>query len=136
MGIKRLGKDGKGCKYLQIVFKGSEHHPDKREGKYYTEKSGRRITIEWALIRDVNDTKDTAIKLSNLLKDLHCLVNVIPLNETDDYFGKPSLEKATNYFCSILQNRGVNVTVRVRRGLDIAAGCGQLKYIEESSAKE
>lgn len=93
----------------------------------YVEKTGRRITFEWALIRGQNDTPEQAHALGRLLHGLLCHVNLIPLNPTPGYAGGPSVSDATETFIDILAKYGVQATVRVRRGIDIAAGCGQLK---------
>lgn len=95
--------------------------------RYYTEKTNRRVTFEWAAIAGENDTPEEAHKLGKLLKSLHCHVNIIPLNPTGGYAGKPSDSGAIDEFIEILESHGVSATVRVRRGIDIDAGCGQLK---------
>ncbi|MGK3757007.1 MAG: 23S rRNA (adenine2503-C2)-methyltransferase, partial [Bacillariaceae sp.] len=100
----------------------------------YIDKTGRRITLEWALIANQNDNIETAKELGNLIlkyglrKDM-VHVNVIPLNPTDGFEnGKPSNIKAVNAFCNCLYNEfSITATPRVRRGIDIDAGCGQLK---------
>lgn len=93
---------------------------------YYEEQTGRRITIEYTIIADVNDSPEMAKKTALLLKDLHCNVNLIPYNPAcDDEFKKPSLERI-NHFKYILEQSGKKVTVRLERGADIAAACGQL----------
>jgi 23S rRNA (adenine2503-C2)-methyltransferase len=95
--------------------------------RYYIEKTGRRITFEWALIRGENDTSEQAHKLGKLLRGMLCHVNLIPLNPTGGYDGKPSDSEAVDNFIRVLDSYGVSATVRVRRGIDIDAGCGQLK---------
>jgi 23S rRNA (adenine2503-C2)-methyltransferase len=92
----------------------------------YVAVTGRRITFEWALIQGVNDTPEQAHKLAALLAGLNCHVNVIPLNPTKGYAGQRSTRERVNEFRSILEDAGVPCTVRVRRGIDIQAGCGQL----------
>ncbi|MEM9954370.1 MAG: 23S rRNA (adenine(2503)-C(2))-methyltransferase RlmN [Chloroflexota bacterium] len=94
---------------------------------YYVEQTGRRVTFEWAAIAGQNDTPDEAHKLGKLLQGLHCHVNIIPLNPTGGYAGKPSNPDAINQFINILDSYGISGTIRVRRGIDIDAGCGQLK---------
>jgi len=102
--------------------------------KDYIDTTGRRITLEWALIANQNDGLDTARQLGNLVRK-HKLrndmvhVNVIPLNPTEGFEGaKPSNPKRVNAFCDCLQKEfGITATPRVRRGIDIDAGCGQLK---------
>ncbi len=93
----------------------------------YIEKTGRRITFEWALIRGENDTVEQAQALGKLLQGMLCHVNLIPLNPTGGFDGKPSSTEAVNTFIDVLDRYGVSATVRVRRGIDIDAGCGQLK---------
>jgi 23S rRNA (adenine2503-C2)-methyltransferase len=93
----------------------------------YVKKTGRRITFEWALISGETDTPEQAHALGRLLKGLLCHVNAIPLNPTQGYSGGPSDSAAANQFVDILSQYGVSATIRVRRGIDIDAGCGQLK---------
>ncbi len=95
--------------------------------QYYIEKTGRRVTFEWALIHGENDTPEQAHALGNLLKGMLCHVNLIPLNPTTGYAGSPSAKQAADKFIEMLTEYGVSATVRVRRGIDIDAGCGQLK---------
>ncbi len=95
--------------------------------RYYVEKVGRRVTFEWAAIRGKNDTPEEAHQLGKLLEGLLCHVNIIPLNPTGGYDGRPSDVGAINRFIDILGTYGVPATVRVRRGIDIDAGCGQLR---------
>lgn len=95
--------------------------------EYYVEQTGRRISFEWALIANENDTPEQANRLGQLLKGLNCHVNLIPLNPTTGYEGAPSNPAASRQFIDILAEYGVTATIRVRRGIDIDAGCGQLK---------
>jgi len=95
--------------------------------RYYIEKTGRRVTFEWALIRGENDTVEQARALGSLLRGLLCHVNMIPLNPTGGYDGAPSDPERVAAFQAELARWGVSSTVRVRRGIDIQAGCGQLK---------
>jgi 23S rRNA (adenine2503-C2)-methyltransferase len=94
--------------------------------RYYIAKAGRRVTFEWALIHGETDTQKQAQALGRLLQGMLCHVNVIPLNPTAGYNGTPSEIAATDAFIETLANYGVSATVRVRRGIDIDAGCGQL----------
>jgi 23S rRNA (adenine2503-C2)-methyltransferase len=94
--------------------------------KYYVEKTNRRITFEWALIAGKNDSDQTAEDLSKLLKGLLCHVNAIPLNPTDQTSLQPSDKSQTIRFQRILEKNGIPCTIRLRRGIDIQAGCGQL----------
>ena len=95
--------------------------------RYYVAKTGRRITFEWALIAGENDTIDQATALGRLLRGMTCHVNLIPLNPTSGYGGKPSNRQQVHSFQAELRRFGVNNSVRVRRGIDIEAGCGQLR---------
>ena len=94
--------------------------------KRYVEHTNRRITFEWALINQVNDTPEQAQELIRLLKGMLCHVNVIPLNPTAGFDGQKSKKGRVYQFQSILQDHGIPCTVRMRRGIDIQAGCGQL----------
>jgi 23S rRNA (adenine2503-C2)-methyltransferase len=94
--------------------------------RYYVDKTSRRITIEWALIHGENDTPEVAQELANLLKGLMCHVNVIPLNPTQKYSGKATTRERARSFCDVLNRAGIPCTIRIRRGIDIQAGCGQL----------
>ncbi len=95
--------------------------------RYYVEKTGRRMTFEWALIAGENDTEEQAHKLGELLRGMLGHVNLIPLNPTAGYGGKPSSPERVGRFQEVLSGYGVTSTVRVRRGIDIQAGCGQLR---------
>ena len=93
----------------------------------YTAKTKRRISFEWALIRGQTDSAATAHELGTLLKGLLCHVNVIPLNPTVGFAGKPTPKEEVAAFCAILGKYGIACTPRIRRGIDIDAGCGQLR---------
>ena len=95
--------------------------------RYYIEKTGRRLTFEWALISGENDTIEQARALGNLLHGMLCHVNLIPLNPTAGFSGGPSSKERVEAFQAELSHYGVSSTVRVRRGIDIQAGCGQLR---------
>ena len=94
--------------------------------KEYTAITHRRITFEWALINGFNDTALQANKLARLLHGMLCHVNVIPLNQTDGYEGEKSPSENIDTFVQILENNNIPVSVRLRRGIEIQAGCGQL----------
>lgn len=95
--------------------------------RYYISRTGRRLTFEWALIHKENDTREQAQALGQLLQGMLCHVNLIPLNPTAGYSGGPSLRGRVEDFQQELARFGVSSTVRVRRGIDIQAGCGQLR---------
>ncbi len=92
----------------------------------YTEATRRRVTFEWALIRDVNDTPEQARLLASRVQGMLAHVNLIPLNPTAGFGGKASSRRRAQAFCRILEDGGIPCTVRLRRGIDIQAGCGQL----------
>ncbi len=94
--------------------------------KDYTEQTGRRVTFEWALIQDVNDSEEQARELAHLLKGMLCHVNVIPLNPTKKYAGQATTRKRAEAFKAALEKKGIACSIRIRRGIDIQAGCGQL----------
>lgn len=96
----------------------------------YVELTSRRITFEWALIQGVNDSEETAAKLAHLLKGLMCHVNIIPLNPTQKFSGKGSTRERAIAFKEELEKHGIPCTIRIRRGIDIQAGCGQLATLE------
>lgn len=94
--------------------------------RYYVAQTGRRVTFEWALISGVNDTPEVASKLARRLKGLMCHVNAIPLNPTAGYSGKATDRQRAILFKETLEQAGIPCTIRMRRGIDIQAGCGQL----------
>lgn len=94
--------------------------------KQYVNSTHRRITFEWALINDVNDSLEQAMKLSEMLKGILCHVNIIPLNPTRGYSGRATTHERARNFQAVLESNGVPCTIRVRRGIEIQAGCGQL----------
>lgn len=141
-GIDRLADEK-----LQLTLAVSLHAPDNetREAimpinkKYplevlmpslfrYVEKTGRRITIEYILLAGVNDSKAHASRLNTLLKGLLCNVNLIPYNPIGDRYGyeRPARDQVLA-FRDWLEPGGHKVTVRIERGTDIAAACGQLQ---------
>lgn len=92
----------------------------------YIAKQQRRIFYEWTLIEGKNDTPETAHAVGRLLQGQLAQVNLIPLNPTTGYDGQPTGHAAAKQFQQILADYGLPSTVRQRRGIDIAAGCGQL----------
>jgi 23S rRNA (adenine2503-C2)-methyltransferase len=100
----------------------------------YSETTGRRIFYEWTLIEGENDSEQHARDVGNLLRGLPAQVNLIPLNPTTGYDGAPTRSEAAKRFQKILADEfGIPSTVRQRRGIDIAAGCGQLAIAEKES---
>ncbi len=92
----------------------------------YVQATGRRVTFEWALIHGINDTPEEAQRLAALLKGMLCHVNAIPLNPTLGYQGRATSRERAAQFKESLEQAGIPCTIRMRRGIDIQAGCGQL----------
>lgn len=95
--------------------------------RVYGEKTGRRIFFEWTLVAGVNDSTETARRLAALLAGMDAHVNLIPLNPTMGFAGKEAGMAAVEEFQRVLLDAGLPCTVRQRRGIDVAAGCGQLR---------
>lgn len=95
--------------------------------RHYDRSIGKRIFIEWTLISGENDTPEIAHQLAELLTGINVHINLIPLNPTAGYGGNASAHQAGMTFQRILRQAGYPVTFRQRRGIDVAAGCGQLK---------
>jgi 23S rRNA (adenine2503-C2)-methyltransferase len=99
----------------------------------YVGKTGRRVSFEYALMRGINDSDETALALGELLRGRLCHVNLIPLNPVDVLpYDRPDAAGIAR-FAEILREAGVPTTVRYSRGLDIDAACGQLRAKEEAS---
>ncbi len=95
--------------------------------KNYTDKTGRRITIEYLLIKDLNDTAQSAKELAGYLQDIKCNINLIPYNPTEkNDYQRPS-NNSIMKFKYLMEHSGKKVTVRLERGADIDAACGQLR---------
>lgn len=101
--------------------------------RYYIEKTNRRITFEYALIDRVNDKKEHAYQLVDLLKGMLCHVNLIPINYVKEIGFRKSNNEKVMMFKKIIENAGITCTVRRELGSDIEAACGQLrrKYLKE-----
>jgi 23S rRNA (adenine2503-C2)-methyltransferase len=93
----------------------------------YCETTGRRIFFEWTLIAGVNDSPETAARLAKLLEGIDSHVNLIPLNPTGGFDGTPAAQGSGLAFQRVLRDAGFPCTFRQRRGIDVAAGCGQLR---------
>lgn len=93
----------------------------------YAEFTSRRVSFEYTLIKDVNDTPECAEELSKLLKGMLCHVNLIPVNNVEERKNIRSSDKSVNKFLHILQKNGINATIRRTLGSDINASCGQLR---------
>ena len=97
------------------------------EVKDYIKKTNRRVTFEYIMLKDVNDSCDCAKELSNLLKGINCYVNLIPYNETSNIKYKKSDKVTINEFYDILKKNNINVTIRREFGSNVSAACGQLR---------
>ena len=98
--------------------------------KYYLEKMNRRLTIEYILLKDINDHKEEAEQLADLLKDIkdQLYVNLIPYNPVDEHSQyQRSEQESVLAFYDTLKKRGVNCKIRQEHGTDIDAACGQLR---------
>ena len=101
--------------------------------KEYIKVTNRRVTFEYILLKDINDSKEDAKKLAELLKGINCYVNLIPYNETSNFEYKTSNKVTINEFYDILKKSKINVTIRREFGSKVSAACGQLrsKHIEK-----
>ena len=140
-GIRRLARAG-----LQVRLAVSLHAPDDElrsqlvpiNAQYpldevlgacreYLALTNRRITFEYVMIDHVNDFAEHASALAGLIQDMLCHVNLIPLNPTPGSDMRPSSYDRCVAFQSVLRQHGIPTTLRVRRGTDVQAGCGQLR---------
>ena len=101
----------------------------------YIAKTNRRVTFEYILLKDVNDSEKCAKSLAELLKGINCYVNLIPYNETSNIEYKTSPKVTINRFYDILKENNINVTIRREFGSKVSAACGQLRS-EQISGKE
>ena len=99
--------------------------------RIYCARTQRRIFFEWTLIAGTNDTPAQAQRLAALLAGLDAHVNLIPLNPTGGFAGSTTSGAAAAEFQRVLRAAGIPSTVRQRRGIDVAAGCGQLRTQRE-----
>ena len=103
--------------------------------KHYFEKTGRRISFEYAMIRGVNDTQEIAQILIKKLRGIAAHVNLIPLNDVEESPLKPSYPEVVRAFQQTLEKNGIPATVRRTLGSDINASCGQLRRKYEQSER-
>lgn len=103
--------------------------------KYYINKTNRRITFEYALVKGVNDSTNDADKLGQLLNGLLCHVNLIPVNQVRENNFERTTSKDIEDFKRTLEKHRIEVTIRREMGSDINAACGQLRrsYIKENN---
>ena len=101
--------------------------------KEYINKTNRRVTFEYIMLKDVNDREENAKELSNLLKGMNCYVNLIPYNETSHIEYKKSSKDTIMKFYDTLKKNNIKVTIRKEFGSNVSAACGQLRsnYEEE-----
>lgn len=96
--------------------------------KYYFDTTGRRITLEYALAKGVNDTDECADGLSKIAADIGAHVNLIPVNPVTERGYKPTSDTGVSEFKNKLEKKGINVTIRRELGQDIDGACGQLRH--------
>lgn len=101
--------------------------------KDYILKTNRRVTFEYIMLRDINDSRKCALELANLLKGMNAYVNLIPYNETSHIDFRKTSENKVMEFYDVLKKNKINVTVRREFGSEVSAACGQLRsnYEEE-----
>jgi 23S rRNA (adenine2503-C2)-methyltransferase len=95
--------------------------------EYYTDTTNRRVTFEYVLMKNLNDAEVNALQLSELLQGVLCHVNLIPANPVSELGIERPDFRTVNRFEEILNNHGIETTVRQERGIDIEAACGQLR---------
>ena len=106
------------------------------EKRYYFEQTGRRITFEYSLVGGVNDSSEDARELTELVKDLNCHINLIPVNPIKERDYVQSDSRAILNFKNKLEKSGINVTIRREMGRDIDGACGQLRKSYMDTEKE
>ncbi len=99
--------------------------------KIYLKKTNRRLTFEYILLKDVNDSEDCALELVKLVKGLNCYINLIPYNETNNIDFKRTNTIQIMRFYDILKKNSIGVTIRKEFGGKISAACGQLRSKKE-----
>lgn len=95
--------------------------------KNYIKKTNRRVTFEYVMLKDINDSKENANELSHILKGINCYVNLIPYNETENIGFRRSEDYKILEFYDILKKNNISVTIRREFGGVISAACGQLR---------
>jgi 23S rRNA (adenine2503-C2)-methyltransferase len=95
--------------------------------RYYFEKTGRRVTFEYSMVKGVNDTAEHAKRLAKLLKGMNCHVNLIPINSVSERDYVKSDMDSIEKFKLLLEKNSINGTIRRSVGSDIDAACGQLR---------
>ncbi len=95
--------------------------------KKYIKTTNRRVTFEYIMLDNINDSKECALELSKLLKNMNCYVNLIPYNETENIGYKRTKNSQIMQFYDILKKNNINVTIRKEFGSKVDAACGQLR---------
>ena len=99
--------------------------------KIYLERTNRRVTFEYILLKDVNDSEECAQELAKLVRGINCYINLIPYNETNNIQFKRTNTIQIMRFYDILKKNNVGVTIRREFGGKISAACGQLRSKKE-----
>jgi 23S rRNA (adenine2503-C2)-methyltransferase len=99
--------------------------------KYYIEKTKRRVTIEYVLLKGINDSDILACQTASLLSGMLCHVNLIPFNPVAEFDYQRPPANIVRDFKEILQEKGIETTIRQERGRDIEAACGQLRFLSQ-----
>ena len=99
--------------------------------KYYYNETNRRITFEYIMLENINDSAKEAQELCSLLKGMNCYINLIPYNETNNIDFKRSKKEKILEFYDIIKKNNMNVTIRKEFGSNISAACGQLRSKKE-----
>lgn len=99
--------------------------------KEYINKTNRRVTFEYVMLNNINDSNTNALELANLLKGINCYVNLIPYNETSHIEYKKSSQDRILSFYDVLKKNNINVTIRREFGSNVKAACGQLRSLYE-----
>lgn len=99
--------------------------------KYYLSKNNRRLTFEYILLKDINDSKEHALQLVKLIKGMNAYVNLIPYNPVNEHGYQPSNLKTSLSFYDTLMKNHIQCTLRKEQGQDIDAACGQLRSKHE-----
>ena len=121
---------------LMPVAKSYDIHEAVDAMQDYFEKTGRRVTFEYSLVKDVNDQDEDVKELAAMLKNRNCHLNLIPVNPIRERdFKKPDGKNARD-FKNKLEKNGINVTIRRERGSDIDGACGQLRRRYKTAKKE
>lgn len=134
LAISLHGPDDETRRKLMPIARKYDMESLMKAARYYVEKTNRRITFEYSLVKGVNDGPRQAEALADLIKGLNCHVNLIMVNPVKERSFRQPEERSANQFKDTLIKRGVKVTVRREMGRDIQAACGQLRkeYKERS----